>query len=423
MTKSTYFGVEWMRAAWGTPLQAGLKLGAEALRANPWAMAAGGREIAAMWDVAGRLAKRYDKPLWREDEWGYPVEIEKIGGTAFGSLIRFKQPGALERPKLLIVAPMSGHYPTLLRQTAKEMGRSHDVFLTEWINPRDVPLSEGDFSLDSYVDFLRGSMRELAALDGRPAHAMSVCQPTVPMLAAASLMWEDKEEAAPASLVMIGGPIDARLSPTATNNFALKHPIEWFESTLINWVPAPHAGAGRKVYPGFLQHMGFVAMNPSRHAKAHRQYFKDLLGGEEAAAEKHRAFYDEYNAVMDLAAPYYVETIKKVFQDFDLPKGRLTACGRLVKPELVKGFLMTIEGELDDISGAGQTHSAQGLCSGVDQESREERTFDGVGHYGVFSGSSFVEAVAPAIGRFIARVEAKLAASKKSGQEVGGGGA
>lgn len=413
MAKMTYAGVEWMKAAWGTPLQSGLRFGAQAMRSSPLAMAMGGRELAALWDVAGRLAKHYEKPLWREDEWGYPVEIKKIWGTPFGNLIRFKQPGAEERPKLLIVAPMSGHYPTLLRQTVKEMGHAHDVFLTEWINPRDVPLSDGDFSLDSYVDFLRQSMRELAALDARPAHAMSVCQPTVPMLAAASLMWEDKEAAAPASLVMIGGPIDARLSPTATNNFALKHPIEWFESTLINWVPSPHAGAGRKVYPGFLQHMGFVAMNPSRHAKAHRQYFRDLLGGEEAAAEKHRAFYDEYNAVMDLAAPYYLETVKKVFQDFDLPQGRLMACGRLVKPEAVKGFLMTIEGELDDISGAGQTHSAQRLCSGIASGSREERTFEGVGHYGVFSGSSFVESVAPAIGAFIQKCEAELISPSK----------
>lgn len=400
MAGMMYWGVDWAKQAYGVPMRHGFEWGAWALRASGWP---GAKELAAAWEMGARLAKTYDRPEWRVEEWGRGVVIEPIWGTPFGTLIRFETEGMDDKPKLLIAAPMSGHYPTLLRETVREMSRGHDVFLTEWINPRDVPLSEGDFSLDDYVDFLRESLRALHRLDARPSHAMSVCQPTVPMLAAASMMWEDQEEAAPSSLVMIGGPIDARLSPTATNNFATSRSIEWFESNLIATVPPRYAGAGRRVYPGFLQHMGFVAMNPSRHADAHRQYVRDLIGGEEAAAQKHRYFYDEYNAVTDLAAPYYLQTIKKVFQDFDLPQGRLELCGRLVRPGAIKAALMTIEGGLDDISGAGQTHVAQSLCSGVDPSKRESETFEGVGHYGVFSGSSFATRVAPAIGAFLSK--------------------
>jgi poly(3-hydroxybutyrate) depolymerase len=399
MAAFLYSAVQWGRMAWASPAARAWEWSAWALRSGPWSGPAS-EPLAAWWELASRLAKPYGKPSWRCEEWDYAVEVKTAWETPFGRLIRFEREGASTRPKLLIVAPMSGHYPTLLRDTAREMGRSCDVFLTEWINPRDVPLSAGDFSLDDYVDFLRQSLRELASLDGRPAALMSVCQPTVPALAAAAFMWEDKEEAAPSSLVMIGGPIDARKSPTATNNFATERPLAWFESSLISVVPLPFAGAGRRVYPGFLQHMGFVAMNPSRHAQAHRKFFDDLVGGRSEAAEKHRDFYDEYNAVADLAAPYYLQTIKKVFQDFDLPLGRLELCGRLARPEAIGARLMTIEGALDDISGAGQTHSAHELC--VNAREREQATFEGVGHYGVFSGSAFAGQVAPRIAQFVA---------------------
>lgn len=398
-----YKAVEMAKAAWILPAKTGMELASWGLRWNPAAMAFGGAEAAAFFDVGARLGKSYGKPEWRNEQWGHSIAIEVLWGTPFGRLIRFASPDGETRPKLLIAAPLSGHYPTLLRETVKELSKTNDVYLTEWINARDVPLSMGDFSLDDYVDFLRNSLRFLAERDVRPCHAMSVCQPTVPMLAAASLLAQDREPAAPASLIMIGGPIDARKSPTATNNFAQKHGLDWFEEKLISIVPLPYAGAGRRVYPGFLQHMGFVSMNPSRHAQAHQSFFESLVKGDKAGAEKHREFYDEYNAVMDLPAPYYLQTIQKIFKDFDLPQGRLSVCGRLVDPRAIESSLMTIEGELDDISGSGQTHSAQDLCSSVDSARREVFTAPGVGHYGVFSGSSFREAIAPRINAFIVK--------------------
>lgn len=396
-----YTAVEAARRLWARPAQTALSFGAGALRSQPWGMGGGMMELAAFFEWSARFGQDYPRPEWRHEQWGMELAVSRVWETPFGALTRFAAPDAIARPKLLIVAPMSGHYPTLLRDTVKRMAQTNDVFVTDWVNARDVPLSRGDFSLDDYVDFLREALRQMAALDSRPSHAMSVCQPTVPMLAAASLMAEDGDPAAPASLVMIGGPIDARKSPTATNNFALDHGIEWFESRLISVVPFPYAGAGRRVYPGFLQHMGFVAMNPARHAQAHQRYFESLVRGDEAGAARHRDFYDEYNAVMDLPAPYYLQTIRKVFQDFDLPQGRLSVCGRLVRPEAIEGSLLTIEGELDDISGAGQTHSAQGLCSGVSASRKNAFTAPGVGHYGVFSGSSFREKVAPRIDAFL----------------------
>jgi poly(3-hydroxybutyrate) depolymerase len=396
-----YTAVEMARSTWVLPAKTGMEWASMGLRWSPGSMAFGAAELAALFDVGARLARRYEKPEWRNEQWGHAIELELLWSTPFGRLIRFASPDRESRPKLLIAAPLSGHYPTLLRETVKELSKTNDVYLTEWVNARDVPLSQGDFSLDDYVDFLRESLRVLHRRDDRPCHAMSVCQPTVPMLAAASLLAQDKELAAPSSLIMIGGPIDARKSPTATNSFAQKHSMDWFQEKLISVVPLPYAGAGRRVYPGFLQHMGFVAMNPSRHAQAHQRFFESLVKGDEAGADKHREFYDEYNAVMDLPAPYYLQTIQKIFKDFDLPQGRMQVCGRLVDPSAIASSLMTIEGELDDISGSGQTHSAQELCSSVAQNRREMFTAPGVGHYGVFSGSSFREVVAPRINAFI----------------------
>ena len=393
MAAFLYAAVEWGKAAWWRPSARAWEACAQ------MSQALGAPAAQAWWELGARLAKDYGKPSWREGEWGYAVATREIWATPFGRLIRFEREDALSRPKVLVVAPMSGHYPTLLRETVREMGRDCDVFLTEWINPRDVELGAGDFSLDDYVDFLRESLRAMARLDDRPSSVMSVCQPTVPSLAAAAMMWEDKEPAAPSKLVMIGGPIDARKSPTATNNFATRRSLDWFEANLISVVPWGFKGAGRRVYPGFLQHMGFVAMNPDRHALAHRRFFEDLSKGRDAGAQKHREFYDEYNAVMDLAAPYYLQTVKKVFQDFDLPQGRLWLCGRWVRPQAIEADLMTVEGELDDISGAGQTHSAQGLCAKA--KVRVEATFEGLGHYGVFSGSGFRDRVAPQMVKFL----------------------
>lgn len=398
------------------PFQSLLKLTTWGVNAHPWAPGLPGmHEWRAMLELSQRFHKTYEKPAWRENTWEIPTVIEKVWGTPFGNLLHFKTEKGSVLPKLLIAAPLSGHYPTLLRETVREMSKHSDVFITEWINARDVPLSAGEFSLDDYVDFLRQSMRELSELDSRPLSAMSVCQPTVPMLAAAAMMWEDNETAKPSSLVMISGPIDARKSPTATNNFAGQHGIEWFENRLISTVPFPYAGAGRKVYPGFLQHMGFVAMNPSRHAQAHKDYFESLIKGDDASATKHREFYDEYNAVMDLPANYYLQTVKKVFQDFDLPLGQLHLCGRQVRPSFIGAGLLTIEGELDDISGAGQTHSAHDLAPETKKVGHSAAmTVEGVGHYGVFSGSAFRKQIAPKIGEFILNEPIKAARSKRA---------
>lgn len=410
-----YSAVEMARWLWARPIEALSRSGAMAWgRMSPWGALPLAPETAAWFELASRLSKGYEKPEWRIHSAKVgarvaAVEASVIHARPFGSLIRFVKEGPEQasQPKLLIVAPMSGHYPTLLRDTVEALLPEHDVYLTEWVNARDVPLSEGEFSLDDYVEHLIVWMKMLSAReDGRALHVMSVCQPTVPALGAVSLMSQRGDADAPQSMVMIGGPIDARKSPTATNNFALEHDIEWFEKNLISMVPWPRRGAGRLVYPGFLQHMGFVAMNPSRHAKAHREFFENLAQGREDGAQKHREFYDEYNAVMDLPKAYYLQTVESVFQRFDLAKGTWRVREELVDPSQIKATaLMTLEGELDDISGAGQTHSAQELCSGIPEALRERWTAPGVGHYGVFSGSKFEAQVAPRIAAFIARRE------------------
>lgn len=410
-----YSWVEMARALWAKPIAALSQSGAVAWGGlSPWGALPLAPEAAAWFELAGRLSKEYVKPEWRVEssELGgrsVAVSIQTIQSRPFGALIRFVKEGPEQasQPKLLIVAPMSGHYPTLLRDTVETLLPDNDVYMTEWVNPRDVPVSAGEFSLDDYVEHLIDWFKELSAQkDGRALHVMSVCQPTVPALGAVSLMSQRKDADAPQSMVMIGGPIDARKSPTATNNFALEHDIGWFERHLISMVPWPRAGAGRLVYPGFLQHMGFVAMNPSKHAKAHRDFFESLSRGRSDDAQKHREFYDEYNAVMDLPKAYYLQTVESVFQRFDLARGLWDVRGERVNPgEIQKTALMTLEGELDDISGAGQTHSAQELCHAIPEDLRERWTAPGVGHYGVFSGSKFKALVAPRINAFIERRE------------------
>lgn len=384
----------------------------------------GARETSAFFEVAERLSKSYAKPLWRIEQsrmkdQTVKVHIDTIDERDFGHLIRFVKEGVDQtaQPKLLIVAPMSGHYPTLLRDTVESLLPNHDVYLTEWINARDVPLSKGSFTLDDYVEHLMHYCTLLSAQkDGRALHMMSVCQPTVPAMGAVSLMNQRQDPHAPQSMIMIGGPIDARKSPTVTNNFALEHNIKWFENRLISMVPWPYQGGGRMVYPGFLQHMGFVAMNPSRHAKAHQDFFSNLVQGRNDGASKHREFYDEYNAVMDLPKEYYLQTVESVFQNFDLPQGKWDVLGERVNPAAItKTALFTLEGELDDISGAGQTHSAQELCSALPSNMKEQWTAPGVGHYGVFSGSKFEQVIAPRIGEFIKNQELRLGAEAKKG--------
>jgi len=307
---------------------------------------------------------------------------------------------------VLIVAPLSGHYATLLRDTVRTMLQDHKVYITDWKNARLVPMSEGEFHLDDYINYVQEFIRRLQAEYGN-CHVVSVCQPTVPVLAAVSLM-ASRGEPLPLTMTMMGGPIDARKSPTAVNNLAMNKSFEWFENNVIYRVPQGFPGEGRRVYPGFLQHTGFVAMNPDRHASSHYDYFKDLIKGDDASAEAHRKFYDEYNAVLDMDADYYLDTIRTVFQDFELvngtwdvknPKGQIE---RVRPQDIHSTALLTVEGELDDISGSGQTEAAHSLCTGIADSQREHYEVKGAGHYGIFSGRRWRDLVYPKVMKFIA---------------------
>jgi len=350
--------------------------------------------VAAASDLFLRLTGRYEKPAWNIPD----VEMVVADARPFCNLIHFRQALA-KRHKVLVVAPLSGHHATLLRDTVRSLLVEHDVWITDWVNARMVPLSAGPFHFDDYVGYVRDWITRLSP----DLNVISVCQPTVPVLAAVSLM-AHRAEAQPRTLVMMGGPIDARRSPTAVNNLATRKPYSWFEHTLIHRVPEKYPGYMRRVYPGFLQHLGFVAMNPDRHLSAHWDYFNHLLLGDDESAEKHRDFYDEYNAVLDLPAEYYLETVRTVFQEFALPKGRMFVRGELVRPQAIReAALLTIEGELDDISGNGQTEAAHALCLNLPAARREHFLARGVGHYGIFSGRRWRDVVFPKVREFIAR--------------------
>jgi poly(3-hydroxybutyrate) depolymerase len=376
------------------------------------------QRVAAGYSLMYRMGKDYEKPT-------FDIQSVDVDGTSiaiqerieidkpFCELRRFKRfsddPATLTKlknqPAVLIVAPLSGHYATLLRDTVKTMLKDHKVYITDWKNARTVPLSEGTFSLDDYVNYVQEFIRHLQATYGN-CHVISVCQPTVPVFAAISLM-ASHGETTPLSMIMMGGPIDARLSATAVNNLAVNKSYEWFENNVIYRVPSNFAGAGRRVYPGFLQHTGFVAMNPSRHATSHYDYFKDLIKGDDTSTEAHRKFYDEYNAVLDMDANYYLDTIKTVFQEFKLVNGSWDVISPEGKAERVKPgdikttAVMTVEGELDDISGVGQTRAALDLCTGVQAGQKKHLEVKGAGHYGIFSGRRWRDATYPAVKAFI----------------------
>ena len=363
------------------------------------------RKIAAGSELFVRVTQRYHKPQFGIDE-------TRIGGKAlavsetvvldkpFCRLLQFKRDTRRADPKVLLVAPLSGHHATLLRDTVRTLLPDHEVYITDWVDARMVSLFHGPFHLDDYVDYVR----EFISFLGPEVHVVSVCQPTVPVLAAIALMAEADAPVKPRTMIMMGGPIDARRSPTAVNNLATRKPLSWFRGNVIHRVPAKYPGAMRQVYPGFLQHMGFVAMNPSRHADAHRDFYNHLVEGDGESAEAHRRFYDEYNAVLDMPAEYYLDTIKTVFQEFSLPKGRMFVREQLVRPQAIsKTALLTIEGELDDISGNGQTESAHGLCTSIPAKKREHILAPEVGHYGIFSGRRFRETLYPRIRAFIRR--------------------
>jgi poly(3-hydroxybutyrate) depolymerase len=304
---------------------------------------------------------------------------------------------------VLVVAPLSGHHATLLRETVKVLLQDHTVYVTDWIDARLVPREEGPFSLDDYVDYVRAFIRHVGA--GR-VHVLAVCQPTVPVLAAVALDAAAGERE-PRSLTLMGGPVDTRRSPTRVNRFAAAKSLQWFETHLVFRTPAPYPGRGRRVYPGFLQHAAFVAMNPARHADSHLRFYRDLARGQHREAAEHRLFYDEYNAVMDLPAEYYLDSVRIVFQQHLLPRGLWRVRGELVDPSAIRSAaLMTIEGEKDDISGLGQTQAAHDLASRIPAAWRRHLVVEGAGHYGIFGGRRWREIVYPALRDFVARVDA-----------------
>ncbi|HVL45116.1 MAG TPA: polyhydroxyalkanoate depolymerase [Acidovorax sp.] len=385
---------------------------------SPLSQTSMAQRMAAGYDLLYRLGKDYEKPAFEI----HTVDVDGVGvaiherievNKPFCELRRFKRfsddPATLTKlkgqPVVLIVAPLSGHYATLLRDTVRTMLKDHKVYITDWKNARLVPLSEGEFHLDDYVNYVQDFIRHLQGIYGN-CHVISVCQPTVPVLAAVSLM-ASRGEKTPLTMTMMGGPIDARKSPTAVNNLATNRSYEWFENNVIYRVPEKFPGAGRRVYPGFLQYTGFVAMNPDRHASSHYDYFKDLIKGDDASAEAHRKFYDEYNAVLDMDADYYLETIQTVFQDYKLVNGTWdvrSPAGKVerVRPQDIKTTaLFTVEGELDDISGSGQTEAAHDLCSGIVRKEQRHLEAKGAGHYGIFSGRRWRDIVYPKVRAFI----------------------
>ena len=381
---------------------------------SPFAQMPLSQRVSAGFDLLHRLAKDYEKPpfgITSATVGGVEVAVQEQVALSkpFCRLLRFKRftddSQALdtmkEQPVVLVVAPLSGHHSTLLRDTVKSLLHDHKVYITDWTDARMVPLSEGAFHLEDYVEYVQ----EFIRLCGARVHVISVCQPTVPVLAAVSLM-ASRGETTPLTMTMMGGPIDARKSPTAVNNLATNKSYSWFENNVIFRVPGNFPGAGRRVYPGFLQHTGFVAMNPDRHMTSHYDYFADLIKGDDDSAESHRQFYDEYNAVLDMPAEYYLDTIKTVFQDFALVNNSWHVKGELVKPQDITGTaLLTIEGELDDISGAGQTRAAHDLCSGIPKSRQFHYDAVGAGHYGIFSGRRWREKVYPEVLGFIKRFD------------------
>jgi poly(3-hydroxybutyrate) depolymerase len=373
----------------------------------------GAARVSAGYELFYRLGKDYEKPSFditslEIDGNAYPV-VERVElHKPFCRLLRFKRfadesediARFRDDPPVLVVAPLSGHHATLLRDTVRTLLRDHKVYVTDWIDARMVPAGEGPFHLDDYVAYVEEFIRHIGA---GSLHVISVCQPTVPVLAAVSLM-AARGEATPRSLVMMGGPIDTRQNPTQVNDLAAQKPMWWFESQLIHPVPPPYPGAGRRVYPGFLQHMGFVAMNPERHFQSHWDFYEHLLQGDMEDADSHRRFYDEYNAVLDMPAEYYLDTVRIVFQQHLLPKGEWVVRGQKVDPSRITGTaLLTIEGELDDISGQGQTRAAHTLCTGVAEGDRQHMTVEGAGHYGIFSGRRWRTQVYPRVRDFFAQ--------------------
>jgi poly(3-hydroxybutyrate) depolymerase len=387
------------------PARAAADLTGRILRhpANPWRESAPARWLAAGCEVFDNVTARYDKPEFDLhgtviDGREVPVVEEVIQREPFCDLLHFRRLARRSDPRLLVVAPMSGHYATLLRDTVRALLPNHEVYVTDWLDAAMVPLADGGFDLDDYIDYVINFVHAL----GPDTHVLAVCQPAVPVLAAVSLMASRQDPLAPRSMTLIGGPIDTRRSPTVPNDLATTHPLSWFEKNLLATVPATYPGFGRRVYPGFLQLSGFISMNMQRHVDAHQEFFNHLVEGDGDSAEQHRAFYREYLAVMDTSAEFYLQTIQTVFQEHALPRGVMHHRGERVDPGAISHTaLLTIEGGKDDISGPGQTEAAQDLCSGLPAARKLHYVQPEVGHYGTFSGRRWREQIVPVISKFI----------------------
>ncbi|MEM9168170.1 MAG: polyhydroxyalkanoate depolymerase [Pseudomonadota bacterium] len=411
-----------------TPARYAAGIGARMWR-SPYNPAAGSwfaRTSAAALDVFENATRRYPKPDWAidtviRDGVEHPVTPELVLRKDFGNLVHFKRAGApAGDPKVLIVAPMSGHYATLLRGTVEAMAPNHEVYITDWADARMAPISAGRFDLNDYIDYL---IAFLAAI-GPGAHAMAVCQPGPALLSAVAVMAERDDPNRPNTMTIMGSPIDTRRSPTVPNILSQERPYEWFERNMIYTVPAPYPGVWRRVYPGFVQLSSFLSMNSNRHLNAHYDYFEHLVRGDGDGADKHRTFYDEYLSVLDMTAEFYLQTISEVFQEHSLPNGTFMHRGARVKPEAITDVaLFTVEGENDDISGIGQTQAAHDLCVNIPAAMQQDYIQPGVGHYGVFNGSRWKNEIQPKVADFIRKhdrrrnfkVVPKPAAAKKTG--------
>jgi poly(3-hydroxybutyrate) depolymerase len=386
-----------------------VRLMAEATRGwlqHPWPMVGGHpvvRGMAAACELMARAGMSHQRPAFGLPETvvgGKTVAVheEVVSEQPFCTLLHFQKEIAIEQPRVLVVAPLSGHFSTLLRDTVAALLPDHDVYITDWTNARNVPLVHGRFDLDDYIDLLIAQLRIL----GPETHVIAVCQPSVPVLAAVSLMAADNDPAAPASMVLMGGPIDTRVSPTAVSAFGEQHTLDWFERHVIATVPGRYPGAFRRVYPGFLQLAGFVSMNLERHVSAHMELFRHLVRGDGESAQTTKSFYDEYLSVMDLPADFYLQTVERVFQQHALATDRFFCRDRKVEPRAItRTALLCVEGEKDDICAVGQTHAALDLCSGLPSGQRNYHLQLKVGHFGVFNGRRWREEILPKVRDFI----------------------
>ena len=365
------------------------------------------RHLRAACEIVAKARPTHDRPAFGIDTVRVDGELVDVferpaTQTAFGTLLHFAKPSLPGQPKVLVVGPMSGHFTTLIRPAIRTLLSDHDVYVIDWHNARDIPVDEGRFGLDEYIEHVMDALRHL----GPDSHVLAVCQPAVPVLAAVALLAAADDPAQPRSVTLMAGPVDTRVNPNRVNTAAATKPLSFFERRLIDTVPSRYAGAGRRVYPGVVQLTAFMSMNVKRHVTAHARLYRDLVNGNSARADSTRAFYDEYGAVMDVPADFYLETVSRIFQEHHLATGQLTWRGQQVDPGAIRQTaLLTVEGAQDDICSPGQTLAAHDLCTGIPQERKQHHLQPGVGHYGVFSGSRWEAEVYPVIRRFIETAE------------------